>query len=410
MGDNQLVVDKHILFSLALPEVAADAFAHLQENFCGKVFNGGDISSFTSDLDPDTVVFFCGDVAEWKGHAFNRPINIIKELSRNYGSDERDHPYGTLVSIGEVPLNVHGVGVYFNQLFPYDSDYFSLLKEAHQFQTLTESTKQSPSFRKGIYLSAVQSSENGETRFNLLRCSTNLEGPTDGFKSIDLSIINSANAAAKLYFTNPAPLNHVLAQIYENSTTYTETSIKEKKARIKSHSDKTKDMPANGLIAFCTFYSRDIDSKARKMDYDYVFKNGSVLTKLRFRLKDCVADQPHLVKAFDVVLYPNSLFLIPLSTNRLYTHEIVPPSLPVDRLPTRLGYVIRCSKTRAVHVDGVAYIETDQGRIPMEKPTVDDIRELRSLYLAENTTADAVQYPSVITYSMNEGDYMRATV
>ena len=46
-------------------------------------------------------------------------------------------------------------------------------------------------------------------------------------------------------------LNHVLAQIYQNTT------VREvpKKACIPAHSDKTKDMPMEDeLIAFCTLY------------------------------------------------------------------------------------------------------------------------------------------------------------
>src|SRR5690606_15009020 len=100
--------------------------------------------------------------------------------------------------------------------------------------------------------------------------------------------------------------------------------------------------------AFCTFYK---DFMNKKFDI-----NGtSVLTKLRFRLKKTVTDSD-LVKSFDVVLYPNSVFMISLSTNRLYTHEIIPSVLPIDRIPVRMGYVIRCSKTKAVYKDDKTYM------------------------------------------------------
>ena len=42
---------------------------------------------------------------------------------------------------------------------------------------------------------------------------------------------------------------------------------KEKKAKIKAHSDKTKDMPRNCLIAFCTFYNFD-NVKIKQNNYD----------------------------------------------------------------------------------------------------------------------------------------------
>jgi hypothetical protein len=118
-------------------------------------------------------------------------------------------------------------------------------------------------------------------------------------------------------------------------------ATKEKKARIKSYSDKTKDMPRNGVMAFCSLYSDDIAQKAEVTpDGDYVYKNGSVLTKLRWRLKPSVPEyivRDNLLKDFDVVIQPNSLLLMDLRTNLLYTHEIVPPQLPVERVPTCLG-------------------------------------------------------------------------
>jgi hypothetical protein len=59
-----------------------------------------------------------------------------------------------------------------------------------------------------------------------------------------------------------------------------------------------------------------------------------------------------------VTLYPESAFFMPLSTNRLYTHEIRPSGLDASLLPTRLGYVVRCSSTEAVHKHGQTFIKT----------------------------------------------------
>ena len=47
-------------------------------------------------------------------------------------------------------------------------DYFKDICDEHQFQTLTESNKQSNAFRKGIYLTNVEQ-EKEELHFNLLR-------------------------------------------------------------------------------------------------------------------------------------------------------------------------------------------------------------------------------------------------
>ena len=175
--------------------------------------------------------------------------------------------------------------------------------------------------------------------------------------------------------------------------------------------DKTKDMPANGLIAFCTFYSSDISSyKAPGHDrFDRNFKNASVLTQLRFRLKDSV-EHLALNKDFRVPLYPNSILLIPLSTNRLYTHETVPPTPPVGRFPTRLGYVVRCSKTKAVFRDGATFVEREgEENVQLKRPTKEEFAELKRLYREENMSARMMSYPD-IWFSMNDGDFQRPRV
>lgn len=106
------------------------------------------------------------------------------------------------------------------------------------------------------------------------------------------------------------------------------------------------------------------------------------------------------------------MLLIPLSTNRLYTHEIKPPRLPVEKMPTRMGYVIRCSDRRAKHdaavAGGITWIEdaaSDGGWAPMEVMTEDDNRALKELYFRENASSQAVSYPTS-RFSMNQGDYL----
>lgn len=354
-------------------------------------------------LPAEAVIYLCGNADayfEKIGKYLKRKVFIVKEFSR------ADDKYDNLISIGQVPLNVHDVGVLFKDFFG-SQGHFEAIKSDHRFQTLTESDKPGSSFRKGIYLSDVshQGVSDDEVKFNLLRCSTNLAGPTDSFKATDRDIIGRVNDVAELCFSEPAALNHVLAQIYEN---FSESDLsKEKKARIKSHSDKTDDMPENGLIAFCTFYSDDIHSKTKpsKTDpFDRVYKNGSALTKLRFQLKDCVDGD--YKKEFSVLLYPNSVFLIPLSTNRLYTHSIVPPTLPVDKIPTRLGYVIRCSSTQAVHEDGNTYILRESGREQLQRPTQSDRAEIKAIYCRQNTTDQPIDYGS-ISYTLNDGDHLK---
>jgi len=344
---------------------------YIKANFCGVVYDSNDVTGLSSDI----MIYICGNI-ELINNKFET-FRIIKELSIGYETTNY-----TLVSTSEVPVNIHNVGVYFKSFFNADKDYFSLLSNEHEFQALSESNKPGSAYRKGIYLTKVEESNN-EIKYNLLRCSTNLDGPTDNFRNTDYEVINKVNEISKYFFEQKVELNHVLAQIYNNTV----ENNKDKKAKIKEHSDKTKDMPRNALMAFCTFYKGSCN-------------NENSLTKLRFRLKKMITDK-NLVEKFDLILSPNSVFIMLLQMNRLYTHEIIPPILPVGKIPTRMGYVIRCSKTQAVFKNGQTYI----GDKPLEKPTENDITELKNLYFKENATDEIVEY-GPIYYSLNDGDYL----
>lgn len=309
----------------------------------------------------------------------------------------------TEIGVGRVPLLVHGVGILYPRFFE-ESDHFGRIANEHSFQTLTESTKPGVALRRGLYLTAVTRGEADELHFRLLRCSSNFSGPTESFGECDREILAELNREVADAFRRPAPLNHVLAQIYYN-TAAEEGGGKDRKALIKAHSDKTKDMPRNGLMAFCTFY--DGLEKLRpisEFDYGYSPKSGSALTTLRFRLKADGESGP--TKQFDVTLYPNSVFMMPLSTNRLYTHEIRPSALNAALLPTRMGYVVRCSSTEAVHKDGRTFVKSGGELLELQGATPDEMAELRRLYAEENLSSGPVTYERVL-FSMNRGDYMR---
>jgi hypothetical protein len=424
-NENTLRKDKHILiYEEKLQHPSLD---YLINNFCGKVVSSN-IDDYTI-FSPGRMIYICGNVQQIYPLIKNTPhkkIYIIKDLSSDYHSSnahQSSDDYGLfedyeIITIGMVPINIHGMGVYFRKFFNDDTkNYFREIKNSHAFQSLTESNKQGVALRKGLYLSKVEKVNATDDdvvvrdmvvgdmalTFNLLRCSTNLEGPTDNFRDIDHEIIDKVNYMSQYYFKQRVSFNHVLAQCYDNN--------KQIKAKISAHSDKTKDMPANGLIAFCTFYE---DNKTKpcsvsKMDeFDIEYKQISVLTKLHFKLKQCVQDE-NLVKTFSVTLYPNSVFIIPLSTNRLYTHEIKPSILDGDMIPTRLGYVIRCSNTNAIFKNGVTMIDNGKKHIKLEKITVDDTIKLRELYYAENSTAERVDYGDIY-FSMNNGDYMEPKI
>lgn len=391
--ENVLLTDKHMLVCIdthvqQLSTCWHSEIQYIKQHFCGQVI----CCMNALIVSPDNILYLCGDITVIiKSINIDVKYYIIKHLSYNY-----DPSLDNIIEIGQIPINIHNAGVYFRKFFNISIDYFQAITSEHQFQNLTQSNKPGTSFRKGIYLSRVVQQEQ-DLRFNLLRCSTNLSGPTENFRPTDTFIVEKVNRIANQFFEKPVDLNHVLAQIYENTTRPKGNNKVEKKATIKAHSDKTKDMPRDGLIAFCTFYDTT----------DHIPTDA--LTQLRFRLKNPTT-YPSLTHDFSVILYPNSVFLIPLSINRLYTHEIKPSALSVNKIPTRLGYVIRCSNTHAIFKDNHTYIIDKQGKeVKMEKITKQDTEQLVALYLQENKT-DAIMDYGDIYFSMNDGDYQQPIV
>lgn len=111
-----------------------------------------------------------------------------------------------------------------------------------------------------------------------------------------------------------------------------------------------------------------------------------------------------------MTLYPGSVFFMPLSTNRLYTHEIRPSTLDAALLPTRLGYVVRCSSTEAVHKNGHTFLDRAGDLVRLEPPTAAGMGDLRKLYAEENRTSSFIDYGDRFLFSMNTGDYVAPRV
>ncbi|CAM5274923.1 hypothetical protein GCM10010329_46250 [Streptomyces spiroverticillatus] len=362
----------------------------------------------TPDLAGKTV-YLCGDVSGLEASQLGAAerVFVVRELSRKDGEDgEAPGSPWPVVDLGRVPARVHGAGVYYPRFFAPGDDHFGRIGAEHAFQPLTESTKPGTAHRSGIYLTPV-TREGDALHFRLLRCSTNLAGPTETFRPTDTSIVEALNREAAVVFRNHAPLNHVLAQIYHN--TVAAEGRKQSKAKISAHADKTKDMPANGIMAFCTFY-QGLEKLHPMADdpFDHGVKKASGLTRLVFRLKDPAGerDEATLPQQFTVTLHPGSVFFMPLSTNRLYTHEIRPSGLDAGLLPTRLGYVVRCSDTEAVHKDGETFLKTADDLVKLGPPTTEGMDELRRLYAEENRTTSFIDYGDRFLFSMNTGDYL----
>lgn len=391
----RLVDSRHVLIALS-PLADERAIAG---------FHGAVVTDPTRLPDlADKAVYLCGDLS--RASAFDlsaaRRVEVIRELSHgDEAADDRER--WTFVDLGRVPLRVHGVGVYYRRFFDPAGDHFRRISREHAFQSLTESTKPGKAHRSGIYLTSVRP-EGDALQFRLLRCSTNLSGPTENFRATDRHIVDALNQEAALVFDDAAPLNHVLAQIYHNTPAGFEQ--KQAKAKISPHADKTKDMPVDGVMAFCTFYEH-LERLKPLPDHPFDLGHGRVsgLTRLRFRLKEAAQAGGSLPAQFTLTLYPGSVFFMPLSTNRLYVHEIVPPELDAARLPTRLGYVVRCSNAEAVHREGRTSLAIDGALEPLEAPTPEGMDELRRLYAEENRSCGPVDYGDRIRFSMNEGDY-----
>lgn len=399
MDENKLFFS-NILYAQGVPKDAK-----WLQNFCGKIIYDFKELSTMSPADSKTI-YLTGDLNNEIFVAFNCKIFIVEEYSKNYCKTLACSSSVTLISKGEIPLNYYNVGIFFPNFFTQQS-LFEKIENEHEFQELTESTKDSIALRKGIYLTNIEKTSQGELAFHLLRCSTNLRGPTDNFRATDHLIIKKVNEMLPNFFEKPIQINHVLAQIYYNSKN--EDTKTEKKATIKAHSDKTKDMPSDGVIAFATFYDhssiKDKTHLSNKDEYDIVYKDrSSIFTQLEFVLKDPAAN-PNMKDKFRVTLYPNSLFVISLEMNRLYTHEIKPSHLHVDCLPTRMGYVMRCSIRKALYSQGKTFLLLENGeRQPLQPMNSKDMKDIKDLYYRENIESDRVHYVSFFT-SLNNGDY-----
>ncbi|WP_370416794.1 hypothetical protein [Streptomyces fradiae] len=356
-------------------------------DFFGTVVPPEELASGSLDLAQKTV-YLCGEISGISDRQLRAAARVV-----------------VVEDLGRVPLRVHGVGVYYRRFFGLGDDHFGRIRAEHAFQSLTESTKPGTAHRSGIYLTPV-TQDGDELHFRLLRCSTNLSGPTEGFRPTDTSIVEALNREAAAVFRGQAPLNHVLAQIYRN--TRATADRKQSKAKISAHADKTKDMPVNGIMAFCTFYDGlDRLQPLSEDGFDYGVKGVSGLTRLQFRLKEPSEERDEAVfpAQFTVTLHPGSVFFMPLSTNRLYTHEIRPSALDAELLPTRLGYVVRCSSAEAVHKDGQTFLKAAEELVRLEPPTEAGMDELRRLYAEENRSSSFIDYGDEFRFSMNAGDY-----
>lgn len=399
MDECELTQSKNVMVWLNPADV--DGGSELRNKFFGTVLtNMADTIAFDF---ANKTVYLCGDAKKALscigGSA--EMVFVVRQLV-TVSIENPVEAQVFFINVGEVPLNVHGLGVFFPRRF---ADSFASLGSGHNLQDLRESDKESVSLRRGIYLSEVTTLENGDSEFNILRCSTNLDGSTEAFTSEEKKALFSLNYDASWCFNNAAPINHILMQKYENKDN--------KKGSIKDHSDKTEDMPANGVMAFVTTYDpATMPAGAKQVGFDWQLNGLSLCTRLRFCLKKELTPSIERPAKFDVLLYPGSVLLIPLSTNRMYTHTVKPSALPADKIPVRTSLVARCSKTTVVHSVATSMnyiIDNETGERVAMQPIDDQGRDwMREKYYEENLTAKVVDYgKKPIPFSMNKGDYLK---
>jgi hypothetical protein len=174
--ENSISKKKNFLINLSNKNDSSDDLNYLINNFCGTVVNN--ISEISNDL--SIRIYLIGNIDLVKDNT--KTFFVVKELSTNYNTITRDN--FLFIELGQVPISIHNSGVFYRNFFNSDN-FFTNITSEHKFQNLTESNKKSIALRKGIYLSKIikqTKAENESLHFHLLRCSTNLTGPTDNFR------------------------------------------------------------------------------------------------------------------------------------------------------------------------------------------------------------------------------------
>ena len=161
-SENTLLTNRHILVLLDIKPInCSTTIKYLKDHFCGIVLTTLDNNlNLFSD---NKLVYIGGNIQQNYELIKTLPhqtIFVIQEISTNYENHDHNHHnhHYTLTSLGKVPLNIHNTGVFFPQFFS-DLNYFKLLTNEHEFQSLTESNKPGSALRKGIYLSKVDKME-----------------------------------------------------------------------------------------------------------------------------------------------------------------------------------------------------------------------------------------------------------
>src|SRR5262245_51251628 len=97
------------------------------------------------------AVYLCGDVSRATALDLSAAARVLVIREGSHGHTAGDLPW-PVVGLGRVPIDVHGLGVYYRCFFDPEIDYVERIRGEHTFQSLTESTKPATAHRTGIYL------------------------------------------------------------------------------------------------------------------------------------------------------------------------------------------------------------------------------------------------------------------
>lgn len=153
--ENCLLLNKHFLLYDNFYE--SKELDYVKKNFCGIVFN---INDFNIDKCPSNIlIYLCGNTEQYINLFKDYDTHItfvVKQLSINYDNVMKFR----LIDLGEVPINIYNVGLYFRDFLDPNKDYYKELLQNHVFQKLKHSNKPGIAFRKGLYLSNVVEKDN----------------------------------------------------------------------------------------------------------------------------------------------------------------------------------------------------------------------------------------------------------
>lgn len=409
---SQILTKVHVLYHDDLKLLLDPEFVRLTQKFCGQVATSLTLDSVT--FHTSSLVYYCGDVTQLDLTKFTKysQVFLVKEFCTNI-PENAQFP---VIRYGEIPLNVHGMGVLVRDAFPMETDWYDEVTKAHNWQHLTVHNNKSDAHRLGTYLCEVKDNGNGEYDYLLMRCSTNFRGPTQCFQDVDRFLLRRATQLLQPYFKQQVKLNHILAQMYVNGQT---------KAGISRHADKDEDfekdeksgkVASHCMIVFISLYEGYVNGtfpklkleRSREDHFDFVYGKGgeTALTGLEFNRKQQLEFPEHTPHSFVVRLPPNSVLAIPLYTNNLMTHGTVASKLPSALIPTRLGIVPRTGGCVAKWRDGKTWLwnSTTRSWEALHPATWKEIQLLKDKYKTQNFSDQDPQYEEFF-FSMNEGDY-----